>query len=260
MATVVPTMVDFLLGCFAVAVLVGVAALVHLIRNDRLPNGAMLVVTVGCAAGLLAMILTDWPLENLAKFWADHSILASILSSVLLLSLVFLVYERGEQRRQHQLADGLSGAGAGGIVDHVVDVEVALGLLSSPRTPAELEPESWGSWIEPGRPLRWLRQGRDEILRSDRDPRRLRIDPDQALAPWGRELIDQAIRRLLAAMRDWSPLVGASKTAQKCSWFSLRCGSSSWHCRTCIHESPRRTVPRATRLKRRRGCWYCDPS
>ena len=37
------------------------------------------------------------------------------------------------------------------------------------------------------------------------------MKPEAPLAPWGQELIDQAIRRLLAAMRDWASLVGASE-------------------------------------------------
>ncbi|HNO39916.1 MAG TPA: hypothetical protein PKL71_05835, partial [Marmoricola sp.] len=132
-----------------------------------------------------------------------------------LVGVVFLVYERSEQRRQDELAWGLSGAGAGGIVDHIVDVEVALALLAAPGDPAAEEPTHWATWQQPGKPLRWLREGRPEILCSptdpQRDPRRYAITPETQLVPWGRELIDQAIRRLLAAMRDWTPLIGASQ-------------------------------------------------
>lgn len=208
-------MTDSLLSLLMIAAAGALAVVVSLIRSDRLPRGAILFVTLLCGGGLLTMILTDWPLENLAKFWADHSVLAGVLSSLLLIALVFLVYERTEQKRQDELAEGLSGAGAGGIVDHIIDVEVALALLSAVGNPAMVEPLHWAKWKEPGKPLRWLREGRGEILNSpaepDRDPRSLSVSSDRPLAPWGQELVDQAMRRLLAAMRDWASLVGASK-------------------------------------------------
>ena len=101
-------MTDFLLSLLVAATAVGVAGLVQLVRKDRLPHGAVLAMTIVCGVGLLAMILTDWPLEDLANFWADHSVLAGVISSLLLVGLVFLVYERGEQSRQGELARGLS--------------------------------------------------------------------------------------------------------------------------------------------------------
>ena len=208
-------MTEFLLSLLVTATAVGVAGLVQLVRKDRLPHGAVLAMTIVCGVGLLAMILTDWPLEDLASFWADHSVLAGVISSLLLVGLVFLVYERGEQSRQGELARGLSGAGAGGIVDHIIDVEVALALLSADKKPSELEPAHWAKWDKPEKPLRWLREGRDEVLNSPaepgRDPRALSVAAEHPLVPWGQQLIDQAIRRLLAAMRDWAPLVGASE-------------------------------------------------
>lgn len=207
-------MTDALLSLLVVVVAVALAAVVWLIRNDRMPHAAVLAATAVCVVGLLAMILTDWPLVNLAQFWADHSVLAGTLSSLLLVGIVFLVYERGEKKRQEELAEGLSGAGAGGIVDHIVDAEVALALLSSPTDPATREPQFWADWATPGKPLRWLRAGRGVILNSPtdpaRDPRSVKGTADDPLQPWGRELIDQSIRRLLAAMRDWSSLIGSS--------------------------------------------------
>lgn len=188
---------------------IAVGLLVHKVREDHLTPRTSLVVALACGVGLMAMVLTDWPVESMAAFWASHSVLASLLSSVLLVGLVFMVYEQAEHRRQEKLAIGLSGAGAGGLVDHLVDVEVALALVTMPQRPEELVP-GWSGWARPGKPLRWLRESRELLDGGPSDPRTslpngsLMIDEDRA------ELVDQAIRRILAGMRDWTPLVGAS--------------------------------------------------
>jgi hypothetical protein len=197
--------------CFAVvAAAAGAGLLTYAVRNNRLLRGPMSAITILCGGAMLAMVLTDFPLEMLNDFWAGHSVLASLLSSLLLVGLVFMVYQHGEQRKQQRLANGLTGAGLGGFVEAVVDVEVALALLSCPQQPDQIQPQHWSGWTSPGKPLRWLRYGRD-ILTSENDPRNAPVPVDQPIAPWGQCLIDQAIRRLLGAMRDWSPLIGASE-------------------------------------------------
>lgn len=205
-------MLDAVLSLTVIAAAIGIGLLVHRIRLDQLPPWATAAVTIVCGAGLIGMVLTDWPMENLADFWASHSVLAGMLSTLLLVGLVFLVYERAEQAHQDKLADGLSGAGLGGMVDNVVDVETALALVSAPGAPAQLQPSHWAQWDTPGKPLRWLREGRQEILTSEDDPRRLPARLQSAGVPsWAPELVSQSLRRLLSGMRDWSPLIGASQ-------------------------------------------------
>lgn len=199
---------DVLLSVLVVLCAIALGRLVHKVRLDSLSPVLSTAITVACGVGLVVMVLSDWPIENLSKFWADHSVLASLVSSLLLVGLVFMVYERSEQRHQAELASGISGAGAGGIVDALVDAEVALALVSSGR-PAEDWTEEWRDWQEPGRPLRWLRASRSDLVGDEQDPRTL---APAIHGPYERnnELIGQAIRRLLAAMRDWSPLLSAS--------------------------------------------------
>ncbi|MFC6287582.1 hypothetical protein ACFP3Q_14440 [Nocardioides sp. GCM10027113] len=191
------------------------AWVVHLAREARISRTTVQVLALSCALGLLAMLLSDWPSEVLSTFWADHSILAGILSTVLLVGLVFLVYEEREQRHQDALDEGLTGAGLGGIVDHLVDVEVALALVAAPGPPSTPE---WKRWEEAGRPLRWLREGREQLHRTDSglgaaDPRAggCKLTDCDEHARWRKQLVDQCVRRLLAGMRDWSPLIGASR-------------------------------------------------
>lgn len=205
-------MLDAILSLAVVAAAVVVGLLVHRIRLDLLPSWATGVVTLTCGAGLIVMVLTDWPMENLASFWASHSVLAGMLSTLLLVGLVFLVYERAERAHQDKLADGLSGAGLGGMVDHMVDIETALALVSARASPGRLQPKHWARWDDQGKPLRWLREGRQEILTSRDDPRRLPTRIEKSGIPsWGPELVDQCTRRLLAGIRDWAPLIGSSQ-------------------------------------------------
>lgn len=225
--------------CLAVVVVaVGIGALASRIRNDTVPPVAILGVTAGCAIGLISMILTDWPLEVLDTFWADHSVLASMLSSLLLVGIVFLVYERNEQRQQEERAVGISGAGVGGIVDHVVEVELALALIAIDVEPAVYLPEHWADWNQPGKPLRWARSGR-EILGTARDPRLQQPIANLAGQPWHEELIDQSIWRILAAMRDWAPLIGSSQDGISTLLLLSRTRNDLMHLQAEITDSDR---------------------
>lgn len=187
----------------------GLAALAtRAVRQGYISSKATRVGAAICALGLTAMLLSDYPYAG-NKFWAEHSVLAAILSSLLLVGVVFLAYETQERTAQDQLATTLSGAGLGGIVDHIVDVEVALALATAPSPPHVLERDRWATWADGGRPLRWLRNGR-ETLGTSNDPR-LMSAVDAQPQPWTEELVDQSIRRISAGMRDWSTLIGRSE-------------------------------------------------
>lgn len=201
--------VDVLLSLAVIACAVLIGVLVHRIRTDRVSAAAAAIVTGVCGVGLIVMVLTDWPVESMSRFWADHSVLGGLLSTLLLVGLVFMVYERAEQKHQDDLAVGLSGAGAGGLVDHLVDIEVALALLTTPERPEQLVP-MWGDWDAPGKPLRWLRRSRHVLDGGEHDPRSSPSTLTVGVAAERTELVDQSIRRLLSGMRDWAPLVAAS--------------------------------------------------
>ena len=197
-------MAEGLLTALVVALALAIAGVIQLARNGSLSRRQMAALALLCAAGLLFMLITDWPTGLMAVFWAEHSVLSATLSSVLLVGLGFLVWERADQERQDALASGLSGAGFGAIVDHVIDVEVTLSLLSNP------DPPQVAGWDEPGRPLRWLRAHRDHLTTGD-DPRSVPVRIPSDEHDWRVELLDQAVRRTLGAMRDWSPLIDGSE-------------------------------------------------
>lgn len=186
---------------------------VFLAREQRIPTWAVRSLAVLASVGLLAMLLTDWPSEVMAKFWADHSVIAGMLSTVLLVGIVFLAFEDSERRHQEQLDASVTAAGLGGIVDHVVDAEIALALLSRSSAPTE-----WG-WDAKGRPLRWLRELREQCDKAltggpepKTDPRALPPAlPGSVDEPWRTDLVDQVVRRLLAGIRDWAPVVRGSR-------------------------------------------------
>lgn len=109
----------------AALVLIGLALAAittRAVRQGQLSTRSTRIGAVICGIGLAAMLLSDYPYAG-NRFSADHSVLAAILSSLLLVGVVFLGYETQERTEQHRLASSLSGAGLGGIVDHVVDAE-----------------------------------------------------------------------------------------------------------------------------------------
>ena len=194
-----------------------IGILVYLVREQRITERGVLGLTVACSLGLVVMLISDWPSELLAEFWADHSVLAGLLSSALLVAVVFLAFEDTERRKQERIDGTVTSTGLGGIVDHMVDVEVALSLVSGTHAP---ESHVWPGWDNPAsKPLRWLRHDRERLYRVGNgpglaDPRRTApVFPDDAHieAPWRDLLVDQCVRRLLAAIRDWAPVIQNSR-------------------------------------------------
>jgi hypothetical protein len=104
------------------------------------------------------------------------------------------------------------------VVDHLVDVDVALSLIAADE--AEVF-DRWPSWSEAGRPLRWLRQNRLEILATDQhhptslDPRSRPMPASICCTPWRLHLVDQAVRRVSTGVRDWGPVLSGSRSGKK---------------------------------------------
>lgn len=191
------------LALLALIVLGGlVAGVVVRARQGRLGRGALLGLASLCGVGLVTMTITDWPAESLARFWADHSVLSATLSTLLLVGAGFLAFEARDNLEQQELTESLATAAFGGLVDHMIDVDLALALLCDVEPPPAL--------VTTGKPLRWLRDERDHyVSRQSDDPRQV-LPPVIAIAAldeWREQLVDQALRRVMAAMRDWAPLL-----------------------------------------------------
>lgn len=196
-------------GLLVVAALYFVA--VRAARRRAWSARVLIGLSVLSGVVLLAMVLTDWPGEQLNQFWADHSIFASVLSTVLLVSLGYLAFEARETAEQADLNRSVTSAGLSGLVDHLVDVDIALSMLASETAPEQMYAE--------GRPLRWIRSVREERQRKSTVSKAglmLRSDfptqsaPLEAMA-WRTDLIDQTIRRIIGGMRDWAALIAVSE-------------------------------------------------
>jgi hypothetical protein len=199
-----------------VAVAVVVVVVVQLARRGTLPPSILLALAGACAAGLAAMLVTDWPAESLAPFWREHSVVSATTSTLLLVGIGFLAFEAVDQQRQRRVDDAVTSAGMGGVVDHLVDVDDVLSLIQCPKPPAE---EMWPGWDAAARPLKWLREHRGRLARTS-DGDAAGDDPRARPVPWAlpaveddwrQALADQAVRRVMVAMRDWGPLIGRSR-------------------------------------------------
>lgn len=171
-----------------------------------------------CGALLVIMLLTDWPSSLLAEFWASHSVLSAVLNTLLLVGVGFLAFEAVDAANQERLDTGVTSAGMGGVVDHVVDVEIALAMSCGDSAPDSI----WPTWRE-GPPLRWLRDNRDRFSAMPdgrpcgTDPRRVSVDDCHADldAEWRRLLVDQSIRRITGGLRNWAPVLSRSRSGQE---------------------------------------------
>lgn len=211
---------DALLGLALLLVSAALTGVIWLARQGRVGSRTLIVLAVFCAGALLLMLVTDWPWEVLAPFWAAHSVLAGVLSTVLMLGIGFLIFEVWDLSEQEHLDRSLTAAGMGGLVDHLVEVEVALAIVLGRRPPDEL---GWVDWGRSTRPLRWLRDERERLhrrrdgLAGANDPRGWPVDAAalEEHAEWRAVLVDQCVRRLLAAIRDWAPVIGRSRTGMR---------------------------------------------
>jgi hypothetical protein len=196
-----------LLGGLAVVVAAGLYYYaVRSARRHVWSTRVLAILSTLSGVVLIAMVLTDWPSEELAHFWADHSIFAAVVSSLLMVSVGYLAFEAGESAKQTELSRSVTSAGLSGFVDHLVDVDIALAMLTNERAPAELDTE--------GRPLRWMRPIRERLQAGGPNP----LAPSSVGAAsaeqplrWRQVIVDQCIRRIIVGMRDWAALVGVSE-------------------------------------------------
>jgi hypothetical protein len=213
-------MMGLLLAISVLVVAVGISFVIAMARLGTISSTILLSLASACCVGLFAMLLSDWPWGVLAEFWRDHSVISAVLSTLLMVGIGFLAFEARDTQEQGRLDETITVAGMGGLVDHFVDVEVALALVGDEASPNTVD---WANWRADGRPLRWLRTGRQRLARTPQgspqttDPRSRDVGSLHPTAEdhWREELIDQAIRRVIAAMRDWAPVVGRSRNGQR---------------------------------------------
>lgn len=177
------------------------------VRSRHWSARGLFVATCAALAVLVVMVVSDWPTNQLNAFWAEHSVLAAVVTTVLLAAVAFLAFEAREATAQEQLSEKVSVAGLAGLVDHLVDVDLVLFMLREGRTVSACSNE--------GRPLRWLTDTRRLLQAEAKQSGGARRDnPDlltQVLTPEARaDLVSQATRRVAGGMRDWASLLGVS--------------------------------------------------
>jgi hypothetical protein len=199
-----------------VAIAAAIVLVVQLARAGRLRPQVLVGLAVVCAVGLFFMIITDWPTEALSEFWRDHSVVSATATAVLLVGIGFLAFEAVDMHHQELLNNSLTAAGLGGLVDHLVDIDITLSLVQRGSPPDD---QRWPGWGQADKPLRWLRADRELLARgTEGEPRPgdPRADQPPVVLPetdiaWRLDLVNEAVRRAMAAMRDWSPVLGRSR-------------------------------------------------
>ena len=195
-------MISALVGLAVVAFALTVGLVVHRARRGLLASGSLVVLALVCGIALVVMNLSDWPTGSLTSFWTEHSVVAATLSTLLLGGAGFLAFEARDNLEQSRATESLATAAFGGLVDHMLDIDLALAFLVGAEPPDAMQTD--------GRPLRWLRSQRDELVKlNESDPRQAaggdwRGGQHEA---WREILVDQAIRRVMGGMRDWAPLL-----------------------------------------------------
>lgn len=181
-------------------------------RAGKLSPQALNALTTLAAVALAVMIITDWPTKVASGFWSQHSVLTDALSAVLLGGTIYLAFEARENQKQDEIGASLAAAAYSGVVDHVVDLDLALAYMRRGEAPPI------GDWDKPQKPLRWMRDPQAQKdranstgIRSDVAGVRLHTTLENEEREKISALIDQSVRRLMAAMRDWTPLFTAGR-------------------------------------------------
>ncbi len=177
------------------------------------------VAAVGCLVLFILVNLSDWPGTVLADFWAQHAILAGTASTLPLVGVGYFAFEAHDQRTQGRIDSSVAATGRGGVVDHLVDIDVALALVGWDYSAVK---QRWPTFDDPnGRPLRWLRRERELLGRSaesavrSTDPRGIELPAEVPVEPWRRDLVDQCIRRVMAGIKEWGPILSRSSDGQQ---------------------------------------------
>jgi len=172
-----------------------------------------------CLVLFIVVNLSDWPGTVLADFWAQHAILSATASTLPLVGVGYFAFEAHDQRTQDRLDRSVAATGRGGVVDHLVDIDVALALIGWEHTAVK---RRWPTFDDrEGRPLRWLRQERALIGRDavgailPTDPRRSELPHEARADLWQRDLVDQCIRRVMAGIKEWGPILSRSSDGQQ---------------------------------------------
>jgi hypothetical protein len=195
--------------------------LIPVARRRRLGHGALKVIGFGALACFIALNLSDWPSGWLSGFWRDHSIVGATIDTLLLGAVIYLCYRAGDLLLQSDLDSKIAIAGRAGVVDHLVEVDVALSLACASRRRLHRLWPDWDDdeWCEEGKALAWLRRNR-EVIHTDRgvltedDPRKWPITQPLPLEEWRRHLVDECLRRIMAAIRDWAVVLTRSRDGQ----------------------------------------------
>lgn len=185
---------------------------------DKSEDMSLRVAALSCLALFIVVNLSDWPGTVLAQFWADHAILAATASTLPLLGVGYFAFEAHDQVAQSHLDTKVAATGRGGVVNHLIDIDVALSLLT--WQPSEIK-RRWPGYGTDARSLTWLREGRDLLGREEgggiltTDPRRQSISDDFLAGRWHRDLITECVRRVMTGIKEWGPVLGQSSDGQQ---------------------------------------------
>lgn len=187
------------------ALAAALAAMIRRLRSRAWSARTLATLTFVVGLTLAGMVISDWPTDTLNSFWADHSVLAAVISTVLLAAFAFLAFEVREETVQAELSQNVSVAGVSGIIDHLADVDLALEMVQQNAVP--------DLYTSEGRPLRWLRPLRNDLQQQAQQSGTI-ARPDLDLADGQPanpdDLLDQCVRRIVAGMRDWASLLTVS--------------------------------------------------
>lgn len=174
-------------------------------RRRRWTSRGLSVATTAAVAILAAVVISDWPTDWLNQFWASHSVLAAVGTTALLAAVAFLAFEARETANQEELSRKVTVAGLAGLVDRLIDVDLAVLMVQQGNTVS--------SYTSDGRPLQWLSKTREDLQKAAGQGDGHREDPEfaRALSDEDRaDILAQSVRRTVGGMRDWASLVGTS--------------------------------------------------
>ena len=153
-------------------------------------------IALGVAAGilLLFLVITDWPLGMLSEFWAEHSMLTNVVSSLLFLLVGATIVETWLSREDYRRFQVIQAAAFSSISNAPLTQRRALWFLVN------------GGRIQENADFRIKTE---ESARLDRIYRRYRIDvASEDDVRLGRKSIPDDVQRLrvLAVDREWLAL------------------------------------------------------